>query len=231
MAESSHKRDGVRFPLALLTDYAGFRDADEYGEAELRVIQEILERLRLHDDVTYRHARSVGLWCRKLSLELGATASEADFIERCGALHDVGKMKTPLSILSKPGPLTTGEWETMRAHAAEGADMCAEHPMLARFATVVRTHHERIDGRGYPARLTGAEIPIEAQIVSVTDSFHAMISIRGYARAKEPKEAFRELERGSGTQFGVPIVAGFFSLVGWRGSAAAAAAERESKTA
>jgi putative nucleotidyltransferase with HDIG domain len=201
----------------------------ERGEAELGAILRLLERLRAHDEATYRHARSVGLWCHKLSLEVGATATEAEYIERAGALHDVGKLQTPLAILNKPGPLTQDEWHSMRDHARQGAEICEQTPLLARFAPAVRAHHERVDGEGYPYRLAGADIPVEAQIIAVADSFHAMISMRGYAPAKTPREAFAELERGSGTQFSAPIVGAFFRLVGYRG--AAEAAERGARSA
>ena len=206
-------------------------EAVERAAAELRSILSLLERLRRHDETTYRHARSVGLWCRKLSLELGASSREADFVERCGALHDIGKILTPLAVLNKPGPLGPEEWSVMKAHAANGADICAETPGLDRYALVVRAHHERVDGTGYPDRLRAADIPIEALIVSVADSFHAMISQRGYAVTKSPRDAFGELERGRGTQFDGTVVAGFFRLVGYRGAAAAAAANRTFRTA
>lgn len=221
MSESFQATGQFVFSLAHAPVCGGFSDERERGEAELAAILSVLERLRAHDEATYRHARSVGLWCHKLALEVGATAEEAEFIERAGALHDVGKMRTPLAILNKAGPLTPDEWQFMRDHARQGAEICTETAPLERFAPAVRAHHERIDGEGYPSRLAGADIPVEAQIIAVADSFHAMISMRGYAPAKTPRAAFAELERGCGTQFSAPIVAAFFRLVGYRGAAAA----------
>jgi len=221
MSESFEATGQFVFSLAHASDRGVFSDDRERGEAELTAILRVLEQLRAHDEATYRHARSVGLWCHKLSLELGATADEAEFIERAGALHDVGKLLTPLAILNKPGPLTQDEWDFMRDHVRQGAELCEQTPLLARFAPAVGAHHERIDGAGYPSRLAGDDIPLEAQIIAVADSFHAMISTRGYASAKTPRAAFAELERGCGTQFSAPVVAAFFRLVGYHGTTAA----------
>ncbi len=214
---------GRRFALANAVVGDADTTVEQRSDRELIAIGRLLGELRAHDESTYYHVRSVGRWCRRLALELGATAHEADFIERSGALHDIGKLDTPLSILNKPDKLAPQEWKVMQEHADRGADRCSATPGLERFAAVVRAHHERPDGRGYPRGLTGAAIPIEAQIVSVADSFHAMISLRSYARAKSPREAFRELERASGAQFGTVVVNALFRVVGYEGQAAPAA--------
>jgi putative nucleotidyltransferase with HDIG domain len=200
------------------------RDAD----AQVRAMSDLLDRLKTHDDATFTHVRSVGRWCRRLATELGGDARQADFVERCGTLHDVGKIRTPLEVLRKPAALDPSELEIMRRHAQDGADMCAATPGLERFAEIVRSHHERPDGRGYPRGLGARDIPVESQIVAVADAFHAMISRRSYVlHTKTPLEALAELERGSGSQFTPSVVLALFTIVGYRGQTAAIVRRRQ----
>jgi HD-GYP domain-containing protein (c-di-GMP phosphodiesterase class II) len=137
---------------------------------------------------------------------------QAEFVELCAILHDIGKIATPESILFKPGPLEAHEWEVMRDHAAAGQRILNQIPSLARCAVIVRAHHERWDGRGYPDGLAGENIPFEARVVAVADAFHAMISDRPYRKAIAPRRALEIIEAGRGTQWDPLVVDAMLGL-------------------
>ena len=177
------------------------------------VVASLLAAIEARDTATCEHSRAVGMWCGRLAKSLGMSAREQDFCAVAGTLHDVGKVSTPTEILQKPGPLDPDEWETMRAHAAAGGRMLERIPALREYASVVRAHHERLDGRGYPDRLSGASIPMTARIVSVADSFHAMISRRPYREALPVPHAIEELRGGSGTQWDGAVIEAMLRIV------------------
>jgi putative nucleotidyltransferase with HDIG domain len=133
-------------------------------------------------------------------------AETADFIALCALLHDIGKVSTPDSVLLKPGPLSSDEWDVMRDHAAAGARVLNQIPSLQRCAIVVRAHHERFDGSGYPDGLIGTTIPFEARVVAVADAFHAMISERPYRQPIAPRQALEILREGRGSQWDPAVV-------------------------
>jgi HD-GYP domain-containing protein (c-di-GMP phosphodiesterase class II) len=122
-------------------------------------------------------------------------------------------MKTPATILNAPRKLTPEEWAVMQSHVVEGAQIIAGVPILQPFAPIVRGHHERLDGKGYPDGLRGSAIPLAARIVAVADSFNAMIGRRAYRRAMSPIEALDELERSAGTQLDPEVVAAMVRIV------------------
>ncbi len=181
---------------------ANSRSADSF-EGRLR---ELLAALERHDEGTRQHSESVAAWSGRIAKVLGFAPAAKTFVERCAILHDVGKLFTPEHILRKPGTLTAVEWTEMRAHAANGAALLESIPALAEYADVVRAHHERQDGTGYPDGLVGSEIPFEAAIISVADAFDAMISNRSYRPPMAPLQALDELQRCRGTQFDPTVV-------------------------
>src|SRR5207244_1994461 len=122
-------------------------------------------------------------------------------------LHDIGKLTVPDAILNKAGALTDEEWELMRRHPEEGVRILAPIPFLGRAIDVVRHHHERWDGCGYPGGLAGEEIPIWARIFAVVDSIDAMTSDRPYRDGLPLEVAVKELKKGAGTQFDPVCVA------------------------
>ncbi len=130
-------------------------------------------------------------------------------VELAARLHDVGKLAIPEAILLKPGPLDADEWEVMRTHAEIGARIVASAPSLAHTADLIRSHHERYDGRGYPDGLAGEEIPLPTAIVSVCAAFVAMMRHRPYSDAITVSEALAELRRCAGTQFHPVVVEAF----------------------
>jgi putative nucleotidyltransferase with HDIG domain len=170
------------------------------------VIDAVLTVLRARDDATSVHSYATGMWCRRLAHALGLSAAITERIVRAGLLHDIGKIATPQSILHKESRLTENEWEIMRQHPGAGAEMLVDIPGLAPYAEIVRAHHERIDGKGYPRGLAGDEIPFEARVVAVADAFHAMTSDRPYRAALSYGRALEILAEGRGTQWDARVI-------------------------
>lgn len=166
-----------------------------------RTTDALLAMLAERDAATCCHSKATAVWARRLATAMGLPQDTVEFVELCGLLHDIGKVGTPDAVLNKPGPLTPQEWEVMREHSAAGARILMQIPSLQRCALSARAHHERWDGQGYPDRLAGKEIPFEARIVAVADSFHAMITDRPYRAAIAPRQAMKILEEGRGTQW------------------------------
>jgi ribonuclease P protein subunit RPR2 len=141
-------------------------------------------------------------------------------------LHDVGKVGIPESILCKPGPLTDAEYEVMKTHPLIGVQIVQPITFLGGAIEVIRCHHERWDGRGYPDGLAAEEIPLGARIFSVCDTFDAMTSDRPYRRALPFDDAVSEIERCGGTQFDPDVVTAFVEMcTELRGGAAGVAAD------
>jgi diguanylate cyclase (GGDEF)-like protein len=173
------------------------------------LLQAMTERepdLRDHLDDVAQLARSVGE-------EMGIAGEELEELVRAAELHDVGKVAVPDAILHKPGPLTEMEWDFMREHSAAGDRILSAAPALQNVARLVRASHERYDGRGYPDRLMGDEIPLGARIVAVCDAYHAMITDRPYRSAMTRDQALEELHRWAGRQFDPEVVAVFAALI------------------
>jgi HD-GYP domain-containing protein (c-di-GMP phosphodiesterase class II) len=128
-------------------------------------------------------------------------------------LHDIGKVGVPEAVLCKPGPLDDDEWAVMREHPAIGAQIVSPIRFLAGAVEIVRTHHERWDGLGYPSGLRGEEIPLAARIFAIADSFDAMTSDRPYRPAMPLERALDEIRAGAGTQFDPAVADAFLDLV------------------
>lgn len=166
----------------------------------------LMAMLNERDYLTGCHSKATSEWSRRLAIAMGATPDTADFIALCGLLHDIGKVSVPDSVLLKPGPLNPEEWDIMREHAAAGQRILSQIPSLQRCSVIVRAHHERFDGAGYPDGLAGITIPFEARVIAVADAFHAMISERPHRRPISPRQALQILEEGRGTQWDPDVV-------------------------
>jgi putative nucleotidyltransferase with HDIG domain len=177
------------------------------------IVASLLSAIDARDTATCDHSRAVGMWCGRIAKTMGMGPDEQAFAALAGTLHDIGKIATPTEILLKAGPLDPGEWETMRSHSAIGAKMLERIPSLKELAPVVRAHHERMDGRGYPDGLRGSAIPVAARIVSVADSFHAMISKRPYRQPMPVPAALDELRAGTGTQWDPEVAQAMLTIV------------------
>jgi diguanylate cyclase (GGDEF)-like protein/putative nucleotidyltransferase with HDIG domain len=165
------------------------------------------------DSYTAGHARRVRELALALGRELGLSQAELGLLDRAALFHDIGKLAVPDAILLKPGPLTPKEWEAMESHAVEGARIIERLGFLQDAVPAIRHHHERWDGRGYPDRLAGDEIPLGARIIHVADALDSMLTTRHYRAARPLEEALAEIRAGAGDQFCPRCVAALERLV------------------
>ncbi len=172
----------------------------------LNVIKTLCKILVKKDPYTRQHSQQVTRYALLLGRALGFSEDELLVLEQVALLHDIGKIGIPDHILKKEGPLTESEWEVMRQHPSIGQEILEHIHVLHLEQNMVRHHHERYDGNGYPSGLKGDEIPIYSRILSIADSFHAMISDRPYRKALPISEAVSELKKNSGTQFDPKLV-------------------------
>lgn len=175
-------------------------------------VQMLVHALEAKDAYTSGHSARVSRYAVKTAVQLGFTGERLEQIRLGGELHDIGKIGTREAILNKPGPLTLEEFEHIKAHSILGerilAPFMSESPSVLR---IVRSHHERIDGTGFPDRLGGEDIPIEARIVAVVDAFDAMTTNRAYRPSRMPGEAVEELRRCARTHFDESVVTAFLA--------------------
>ena len=142
----------------------------------------------------------------RVALALGCGVTEAHQIGIAGRLHDVGKVTIPDAILRKSGTLTEGEWAQMRLHPVNGAAIIGRVPGLRFLEPLIRSHHERWDGGGYPDGLAGEAIPLGARIIAVTEAYGALTANRPYRAGRTQGEALAELQRCAGSQFDPGVV-------------------------
>jgi two-component system, cell cycle response regulator len=159
------------------------------------------------------HSRAVGRWTRLLAAELGHDEATVTRAELAGRLHDIGKIILPEGLLVKPTRLSEEEWRLLRQHPVHGARLAGLVPEFGDVADVIRQHHERFDGTGYPDRLGGTAIRLEARVLAVCDSWAAMRSDRAYQARLSHDEAREQLRSGRGTQFDPDIVDLFLDLL------------------
>ena len=166
------------------------------------------------DTYTLAHSEEVAIISQALALAMGLGHQAADIIHVAGHLHDLGKIGVPDDILAKTSALTPKEWLAIRKHPDMGADILAPIACLRDCGIVdmVRAHHERFDGNGYPQGLKGGHIPLGARIITVADSLSAMLQSRPYRQAKTFDEACREIIKGTSSQFDPDVVKAFMSI-------------------
>jgi putative nucleotidyltransferase with HDIG domain len=178
----------------------------ELEDAFLTTIGVISDAVEMQDSYTANHANEVADLSVRVGERLGVEGVELDRLRYAALLHDVGKIGIPVEILRKPGPLNAEERARMDEHTAIGARMLERVPFLAPVAPLVRSAHERHDGRGYPDGLAGDEIPRGAMVIATCDAFHAMTSDRPYRAAMSLADAEAELRANSGGQFEPTVV-------------------------
>jgi len=164
------------------------------------------EMLDLHDLDTSLHASRLAEWAVRVGQHLDMRGTELADLEIGAILHDIGKNGVPLAILKKPGKLDDDERKQVEKHSEYGWAILKVIPGFEKTALFVLHHHERVDGKGYPAGLSGEEIPLASKIITVVDSFDAMTSDRAYRKGLPIDEAVRRLHADSGTQFDRTIV-------------------------
>src|SRR5215211_5154217 len=178
------------------------------GWEEARKVTSILvDAITPKDHYTTDHALEVARLSWLVGRELGLNEEELEWLVHGALLHDVGKLAVADAILEKLGPLTAEEWKVVKRHPEVGARMLEPVESLSGALPVIRHHHERPDGSGYPDGLEGDEIPLAARIVAATDAYDAMVRSRPYRERRSPTEAIGELTRGAGSQFDSEVVA------------------------
>jgi HD-GYP domain-containing protein (c-di-GMP phosphodiesterase class II) len=175
------------------------------------------EAVEACDPYTRGHSQRVAGMAYEVGVRLGCGEARLSLLRLGGALHDVGKLAVSDAVLNKPGPLTADEILMVRAHPEIGARMVALDKSLRASLPAVLYHHERWDGEGYPTGRTGAEIPLEARVLAVVDSFDAMTSDRPYRLAMPVEDAVEEVDRCAGTQFDPDVAVAF--LRAWESGA------------
>jgi ribonuclease P protein subunit RPR2 len=187
-----------------------------YHQLQRSICQSLLglaNALEAKDPYTRGHSERVGAWGGRLAAALGLLPAEIDTITQAGLLHDLGKIGVPETVLRKRGPLERDEWALMRNHPVVGAQIVAPFEFFAGGALVIRHHHERWDGSGYPDGLLGAAIPLGARIVAVADVFDALTSDRPYRPALSRDAVLAYLAEEAGRTLDADVVAALLGLV------------------
>lgn len=190
----------------------------------LDMLRTMLACLEEKDAYTHGHSIRVTEYTTVLALELGFTNLQVEEVQICAMLHDIGKVGIPDNVLLKPAPLSKAEFEIMKSHPVRSSRILEKANALQSMVSGVRSHHERIDGHGYPDGLKGDQIPLYARMVLIADTFDAMTSTRPYRLALDNETAFQELMKYSGTQFDLKLVNAF--IRGMKTPATVAAVEK-----
>ncbi len=182
------------------------KHAEDVSALHLRTIQALALAIEAKDHTTHDHLARVQVYAREIARALNLTVAEREALLAASVLHDIGKLAVPEHIISKPGRLSPEEFEKMKIHPIVGAEILEQVQFPYPVAPIVRAHHERWDGAGYPAGLKGEEIPIGARILAVVDCLDALASDRQYRRALPLDEAMKVVEKDSGKAFDPKVV-------------------------
>ena len=182
-------------------------------ELSLEAIESLNATVEAKDPYTAGHSLRVQELSLAVGEQLGLAREQLDGLRYGALFHDIGKLAVPDAILTKPARLTPDEFDVIKRHSAEGARIVGKFGRLHDAVPVIRYHHERWSGGGYPEGITGADIPVEAAIVGLADAWDAMTTDRPYHRALTFEEAAEELRRGRGSQFAPDVVDAFFAVL------------------
>jgi len=172
----------------------------------LQTVISLANAMDARDSYTGDHSQRMADMASLVGKEMGLTPEDIETLHWSGILHDIGKIGVPDKILNKKGPLTKKEWGIMQEHPVIGAQIVAPVKYLAKVSPIIRAHHEKIDGTGYPLGLEGEDIPLGSRILAVVDAYVAIRDKRVYSEAHTHEEAIAELRRSCGTQFDSKIV-------------------------
>lgn len=181
--------------------------------ANLSFATALVATLDARDQYTAGHSAAVAIYSRDIATRMGLSEEEQQEAHLCGLVHDIGKIGLPAGLLEKPGALTLEERRQMQEHSAIGERILANVDGYHDIARIVRSHHERIDGQGYPDGLTGAEIPLLSKIIAVADAYNAMTSNRPYRDAMPSRVARLRLAQAVESQFDTAVVAAFEAIL------------------
>ena len=181
--------------------------------ASLSFATALVATLDARDQYTAGHSAAVAVYARDIAERMGLTEELQELVHLCGLVHDIGKIGLPAGLLEKPGPLTLEERRQMEQHSEIGERILRNVDDYAEIADIVRSHHERIDGMGYPDGLHGVEIPLLARIIGVADAYDAMTSDRPYRAALPSRVARMRLAQAVETQFDTTVVAAFEAIL------------------
>jgi hypothetical protein len=174
------------------------RQLPDAGEKSLRELARAIDEKDLY---TWGHSERVCQYAVALGRALGLDEPKVDLLFQAALLHDLGKVEVPREILTKPGALTDEEFEAVKRHPGRAAELVERIPGMAEVAEVLRHHHERVDGGGYPDGLAGGDIPLESRVLAVVDAYDAMVSNRPYRRPLTVEDALERIRKGMDTHF------------------------------
>lgn len=187
---------------------------EELRETQLEIIRRLSQAAESRDEITGRHIGRIGTLCERLALAAGMSEEQAEMLRYASALHDVGKIGMPDSVLLKPGRLDEDEWRKMQSHPELGAEILADSPspVVQLGRTIALTHHERWDGSGYPKGLAGEKIPIEGRICAICDVFDALLTERPYKQPWSLQDTVDEIRSQRGRHFDPRLVELFLPM-------------------
>ena len=200
------------FPLLIWVIHRGFGLYARLSTETASALVALADSLERRDPYTFQHSVRVAGYVSRIAARLGVPPEEQELIVSAAHVHDLGKISIDNRVLLKEGPLTEDERLHVNTHAAAGAELAGQFSMYASGAEIIRHHHERWDGTGYPDGLAGEAIPLGARIIAVADVYDAMTSDRPYRDALPDATARAELVRGRGTQFDADVVDAFLAL-------------------
>jgi HD-GYP domain-containing protein (c-di-GMP phosphodiesterase class II) len=202
------------FGLPILILHQAYFQAERLRSESITALSALADLIENRDAYTHNHTNAVSTYARRLAERLGLGAEEVWHISVAGRLHDLGKVVISDAILLKPGRLTPEEMAAMQNHCRVGYDVLARFSSLQPVARLIRSHHERFDGHGYPDRLSGDNLPVGGAIIAVADAFDAMTTDRPYRKAMPVTDALKIIRHGLGTQWHPTVGAAFVEMIG-----------------
>jgi putative nucleotidyltransferase with HDIG domain len=193
--------------------YIALRNSARIEKGTRQAVHALAELIEQRDHYTYGHSRRVADYAERLARAMKMQQSQIDLIREAAFLHDIGKIATPDSVLLKPAALDAHEREVMCEHAEHGYELLEQLPAFWEGADLVRAHHERVDGGGYPRGLRGWELPLEVSIIAIADSYDAMTTDRVYRKALAWPAVRSELVSGRGRQWHESVADAFLAMV------------------
>jgi putative nucleotidyltransferase with HDIG domain len=189
------------------------RLAEDLKRANMSFAEALVATLEKSDQYTAGHSKAVAIYARDIAERMGLSPDVQERTYLCGLVHDIGKIGLPASLLLKDGPLTLEERRQMQEHPAIGEGILKKVDLYADVAVIVRHHHERVDGEGYPDRLAADDIPLASRIIAVADAYNAMTSNRAYRDAMPSRVARLRLAQAVESQFDTSAVAAFEAIL------------------